>query len=157
MLIKMLFIQRSKLSLQRRSNFLHHFSPHFLTMLGPIQKTTITRFVHILAAVHRTYWEHNSDELAAIDPMSLVANFQFLPPTATQRASDHTMSAGDSTLGSSCDLGLGSLHPVAPKEVTADRWSTTSSLVSSPVDPLAVPAWNEESEVRLPHSGASYN
>jgi len=126
-------------------------------MLGQIQKTTITRFVHILAAVDRTYWEHNSDELAAIDPMSLVANFHFLPPTATQRASDHTMSAGDSTLESSCDLGVGSLHPVAPKVVAADRWSTTSSLISPSIDPLAVRAWNEESEVRLPQPGASYN
>ena len=126
-------------------------------MLGPIQKTTITRFVHILAAVDRTYWEHNSDELAAIDPMSLGVNFQFLPPTATQRAPDHTMPAGDSTLGSSCDLGVGSLHPMAPKEVTADRWSTTSSLVSTSMDPLAVPTWNEEREVRLPQPGASYN
>ena len=123
-------------------------------MLGPIQKTTITRFVHILAAVDRTYWEHNSDELAAIDPMSLVANFQFLPPTATQRTSYHTIPAGDSTLGSSCDLGEGSLHP---KGATADRRGTTSSLVFPSMDPLAVAAWNEESEVSLPHSGASYN
>jgi len=126
-------------------------------MLGPIQKTTITRFVHILAAVHRTHWEHNSDELAVIDPMSLVANFQFPPPTATQRASDHTMPAGDSALGSFCDLGVGSLHPVAPKEVTADRWSTASSLVSPSMDPLAVPAWDEEREVRLPQPEASYS
>ena len=113
--------------------------------------------MHILAAVHRTYWEHNSDELAAIDPMSLVANFQFLPPTATQRASDHTMPAGDPTLGSSCDLDVGSLHPVAPKEVTADRWNTASSLVSPSMDPLAVPAWNENRDVRLPQPGASYS
>jgi len=126
-------------------------------MLGPIQKITITRFVHILAAVDITYWEHNSDELAAIDPMSLVANFQFLPPTAIQRASDHTMPAGDSTLGSSSDLGVGSLHPMAPKEATADRWSTTSSIVCPSMGPLAVPAWNEEREVRLPQSGANYN
>jgi len=126
-------------------------------MLDSIQKTTITRFVHILAAVDTTYWGHNSDELAAIDPMSLVANFQFLPPTATQRASDHTMSAGNSTFESSRDLGVGSLHPVAPKEVTADRWGTTSSIVSPSMDPLAVPAWNEEREVRLPQPEASYN
>jgi len=128
-------------------------------MLGPIQKTTITRFVRILAAVDRTYWEHNSDELAAIDPMSPMANLQFLPPTATQRASDHMVPAGDSTLESSCDLGLGSLQPVAPKEVTVDRWGTTLSLVSPSIsmDPLAVPAWNEEREVRLPRPEASYN
>jgi len=149
--------QRSIPSLQRRSDSLHHFFPHFLAMLGPIQKTTITRFVHILAAVYRTYWEHNSNELAAIDPMSIVANFQFLPPTATQRASDHTMPACNSALEYSCDADLGSLHPVAPKEVTADRWSTTSSIVPPSMDPLAVPAWNEEREVRLPQPGASYN
>jgi len=130
------------------------FFPHFLAMLGSIQKTTITRFVHILAAVDRTYWEHNSDELAAIDPMSPVP-----PPMATQRASDHMVPASGSTLEYSCDLGLGSLGPVAPKEVTADRWSTTLSLVSPSIsmDPLAVPAWNEEREVRLPRPEASYN
>ena len=146
-------------ALTYRSDFPHYFFPHFLAMLGPIQKTTITRFVHILAAVHRTYWEHNSDELAAIDPMSPVANLQFLPPMATQRASGHMMPAGDSTFESSCDRGLGSLHPVAPKEVTADRWSTTLSLVSPAIsmDPLAVPAWNEEREVRLPRPEASCN
>jgi len=128
-------------------------------MLGPIQKITITRFVHILAAVDRTYREHNSDELAAIDPMSPVANLQLLPPMATQRASGHMMPASDSTLEYSCDLGLASLRPIAPKEVTADRWGTTLSLVppSISMDPLAVPAWNEEREVRLPQPEASYN
>jgi len=113
-------------------------------MLGPTQKTTITRFVHILAAVDRSYWGHNSDELAAIDPMSIG---QFLPPTATQRASHHTMPEGDSTLKYPCDLGLGSLHPVVPNEATADRWNTTSSLVFPSMDPLVMPEWNEEREV----------
>jgi len=157
LIYKMFTIQRSTLSLQRRSDFPHYFFPHFLAMLRPIQKTTITRFVHILAAVDRAYWEHNSDELAAIDPMSLVANLQFLPPTATQRASDHMMSAGDSTLEYSCNRGLGSLNPMAPMEATADRWSATSNIVSRSMDPLAMPAWHEEREVRLPQPGASYN
>jgi len=126
-------------------------------MLGPIQETTITWFMHILTALDRAYWEHNSDELAAIDPKSIVANFQFPPPTATQRASDHTTPTGASTLEYSCNLGMGSLHPVAPKEVTVDRWSTTPRLVPPSMDPLAVPAWNEVREVRLPQPGASYN
>jgi len=158
LIYKILSIRQSILSPQRRSDP-HYFFPHFLAMLGPIQKTTITRFVHILAAVDRTHWEHNSDELAAIDPMFPVANLQFLPPMATQRASDHMMPASDSTLEYSCDLGLGSLRPVAPKEVTADRWSTTLGLVSPSIsmDPLAAPAWNEEREVRLPRPEASYN
>jgi len=112
-------------------------------MLDSSQKTTITRFVHILAAISITYWEH-SDELTMIDPMS---NFQVLPPTATQRASDHTIPEGGSTLEYLCGLGLGSLHPVAPKAVTVDRCSTTSGLVFTSMDPLAMPAWNEEREV----------
>jgi len=109
-------------------------------MLHPTQKTTITRFVHILAAVDRSYWGHNSDELAAIDPMSI---FQFLPSTATQGASDHTMPEDDATLKYPCDPGLGSLHPVVPKGVTAD----SSSLVFPSMDPLVMPEWNEEREV----------
>jgi len=121
-------------------------------MLDSSQKTTITRFVHILAAIDITYWEH-SDELTTIDPMSI---FQVLPPTATQRASDHTIPEGGSTLEYHCDLGLGSLRPVAPKAVTVDRWSTTSGLVFTSMDPLAMPAWNEEREVWVPQPKASF-
>ena len=119
---------------------------------NPIQKTTITRFVHILAAVDGSYWEHNSDELAKVDPISIVTGFEFLPPTATQRASDHTIPKGDSTLEFSCDSGLGSLHPMAPIEVAADRWSTTPSLV---FDPPVMSAWNEAGEVKVPQPEAS--
>jgi hypothetical protein len=156
LIYEMLSIRRSNLSLQRSSHSPPHFSPpsHSPAMLDPIEKTTITRFVYTLAAVDSSYWEHNSDQLITIDPMSIVANFQFLLPTTTQRASDHT---GNSTLEYSCDLSLGSLHPVVPQEVTADRWSTTSSLVFPSVDPLAVLAWNEETEVRLPQLRTSYN
>jgi len=123
-------------------------------MLDPTQKTAITRFVHILTSIGVSYWGHNSNELAAIDPMSI---FQFLPPTATQRASDHTMPEGDSTLEYLCDLGLGSLHPVAPKEVTTDRWNTTSSLVFPSMAPLVMLAWNEEREVWVPQPKADFN
>ena len=120
-------------------------------MLDPTQKTTITRFVHILAAIDISYWEH-SDELTIIDPMSI---FRFLPPMTTQRALDHTIPESDSTLGYPCDLDMGSLHPVAPKEVTADRWHTMSSLVFPSMGPLAMPAWNEEREVWVPQPKAS--
>jgi len=125
LIYEMLSIWQSNLSLQWPIPSITSF-PRSLAMLDPTQKTTITRFVHILAAVDRSYWGHNSDELAAIDPMSIG---QFLPPTATQRAPGHAMPEGHSTLEYPCDLGLGSLHPVVPKEVTADRWNTTSSLV----------------------------
>jgi hypothetical protein len=145
----MLSIRRSTLSLQRSSDPLRHFShqSHSFAMLNPIQKTTITRFVHILVTVDRSYWEHNSDELATIDPMAIV---QFARSTATQRASDYTTSEVDSTPEYPCDLGLGSLRPIAPKEVTANRWSTASRLVFS-MGPLAMPNWDEEREVKVPH------
>ena len=123
-------------------------------MLDTIQKTTITRFVQILPAVDRSYWEHNSDELAAIDPMSILAGFQFPPTTATQRASKPE---GDSTIEYSCDMCPSSPHPVAPIEVTADRWSTTSSRVFPSMEPLAMLAWDEEREVRVPQPEASNN
>jgi hypothetical protein len=81
---------------------------HSLAMPDPIQKTTITRSVHIPAAVDGSHLEHNSAELTTIDPMSIV---QFPPPTATQRASYYAMPAADPTLEYPCDLGLGPLHP----------------------------------------------
>jgi len=151
---KMLSIPRSNLSLRWPSDFIRHFSPRSLAMLDTTQKTTITRFVQILPTVDRSYWEHNSDELAAIDPMSILAGFQFPPPTATQRAS---MPEGDSTIEYSCDVGPSSLHPVAPIEVTADRWSTTSSRVFPSMDPLTMLTWDEEREVRVPQPEASNN
>jgi hypothetical protein len=148
-LYKMFSIRRSILSPQRSSDPLRHFShqSHSFAMLDPIQKTTITRFVHILAVVDRSDWEHNSDELATIDPMAIV---QFAPSTATQRASDYTTSEADSTPEYPCDLGLGSLRPIAPKEVPANRWSTASRLVF-PMGPLAMPNRDEEREVKVPH------
>ena len=151
---KMLSIWRSNLSLRWPSHFLRHFFPRSLAMLHTTQKTTITRFVQILPAVDRSYWEHNSDELAAIDPMSIVAGFQFSPPTTTQRAS---IPEGESAIEYSGDMGPSSLHPVAPMEVTADRWSTTSSRVFPSMDPLAMLAWDEERKVRVPQPEASNN
>ena len=151
---KMLSIWRSNLSLRWPSHFLRHFFPRSLAMLDTIQKTTITRFVQILPAVDRSYWEHNSDELAAIDPMSIVAGFQFPPPTGTQRASTPE---GDSTIEYSCDAGPSCLQPVAPIEVTADRWCTTSSRVFPSMDPLTMLEWDEEREVRVPQPEASNN
>jgi hypothetical protein len=100
-----------------------------------------------MAAVDKSYWEHNSDQLTTIDPMSIV---QFPPPTATQRASDYTVPEVDSTLEYPCDLGLDSLRPIAPKEVTTNGWSTVSRLVF-PMSPLAMPNGDEEREVKLPH------
>ena len=126
-------------------------------MADPILKTTITRYVHIVAAVGRPYQGHNSDELAKIDPMRVVAGFPFLPPTATQRPLDHTMPGGDSTLGSPWGPDLGPLQPVAPMGVHADKWSTNSSLVIPSMDPVASPAWNKEIEVKVSQPEASYN
>jgi len=150
----MLSIRRSYLSLRWPSHFLRHFFPRSLAMLHTTQKTIITRFVQILPVIDRSYWKHNSNELAVIDPMSIVAGFHFPPPTATQRAS---MPEGDSTIEYYCDMGPSSLHPVAPIEVTADRWSTTSSRVFPSMDPLAMLAWGEEREVRVPQPEASNN
>jgi len=101
-------------------------------MLHPIQKTTITRFVNILAIVDKSYWGHNSDELTTIDPMSIV---QSLPHAETQGGSDHTVPEGDPAFEYPYDLGLGSLHPVPPEEVTANRWSAAPSLVFSSMNP----------------------
>ena len=125
-------------------------------MPNPTQKTTITRYVYIVAAVDRSYWGYNSDELAKIDPMCVVAGFRFLPPTATQRLSDHTMPEVDSTLEFPWGPDLGSLHLVAPMGVTAmgvtaERWSADSNLVLPSLDPLAVPEWNGEIEVKVPN------
>ena len=55
------------------------------------------------------------------------------------------------------DPVLGSLRPVAPIKGTTDRWSTTSSLVFPSMDPLAMPAWNEEREVKVLQPEASYS
>jgi hypothetical protein len=66
-----------------------------------------------------------------------VAGFQFLPPTRARRASE-----GDSSIEYPWVLDLGSLHPVAPMGVTADRWSTTDLDFPS-MDLLAVRSWNE--------------
>ena len=139
------------------SDFLRHFFPRSPTMANPILKTTITRYVHIVAAIGKPYQGHNSDELAKIDPMCVVAGFPFLPPTATERPSDHTMSEVDSTLGFPWGPDLGPLHPVAAMGVTADKWSTDSSLVFPSMDPVAKPACNEEIEVKVPQPEASYN
>jgi len=151
---KMLSIRQSNLSLRWPSHFLRRFFPRSLAMLHTTQKTTITQFVQILPTVDRSYWEHNSNQLAAIDPMSILAGFQFPPPTATQRAS--TLEE-NSTIEYSCDMGPSSLHPVAPIEVTADRWGTTSSRVFPSMGPLAMLAWDEEREVRVPQPEASNN
>ena len=151
---KMLSIRRSNLSLRWPSHFLRHFFPRSLAMLDTTQKIIITRFVQILPVVGRSYWEHDSNELAAIDPMSILAGFQFPPPTATQRAS---MPEGNSIIEYSCDVGPSSLHPVAPIEATTERWSTTSSRVFPSMDPLAMLAWGEEREVRVPQPEASNN
>ena len=100
---------------------------------------------------------NRSDEPTTTNPTSAVADFLFLPPSPGQRASYHTTPKGNSTLESPWVPDLGSLHCVAPVEVTADRWSTTSSLVVPSMDPLAMPAWNEEREVRVSQPEASYN
>jgi hypothetical protein len=126
-------------------------------MLDPFHKTTIARLVHTLDAVDRSYWEHNSHELTRIGPMAIVPSFQSLPPITTQRASGHIMSEGDSTLEFPWVLGLGSLRPVAPIEVTADRWSTSPSLVFPSMDPVIMPAWKEVREVNVPQPEASYS
>ena len=55
------------------------------------------------------------------------------------------------------DLDLGSLRRVAPIEVTADSWSTIPILDFLSMDPLAMPAWNEEREVNVPQTEASDN
>ena len=52
---------------------------------------------------------------------------------------------------------LGSLRPVAPMGVTADRWSADSSLVFPSMNPLAIPAWNREIEVKVPQPEAIHN
>ena len=131
---KMLSIRRSNLSLRWPSHSLRHFFPRSLAMLDTTQKTTITRFVQILPAVARSYWEHNGNELAASGPKSIVAGFQFPPPTATQRAS---MPEGEFIIEYSCDMGPSSLHPGAPIEATAERWSTKSSRVFPSMDLLS--------------------
>ena len=124
---------------------------------NPIQQTTATRFVHILAAVDTTHWDPNrSDELTTTDPASVVAGFRFLPPTPAQSASYHTLPKGDSTLEFSWDPALGFLHPMAPTH-TADKWSTPSTLVFPTMDPLAMPVWNEEREVKVPQIEQSYS
>jgi len=147
---KMLSIRRSNLSLRSPSHFLRRFLPRSLAMLDTTQKTTITRFVQILPAADMS----DSNELAAIDPMFIVAGFQFPPPTGTQRA---PMPEGSPTIAYSCDVGPSFLHPVAPIGVTADGWSTTSSRVFPSMDPLAMLAWGEEREVRVPQPEASNN
>jgi len=131
-------------------SFLRHYSPrsHSLAMLHPIQKTTITRFVNILTIVGRSYLGHNSDEPTAMDPMSIV---QSLPHAGTQGGSDHTTPESDPTFEYLYDPGLGPLHPVPPKEVTANRWSAASSLVFPSMNPLVMSAWNEGREVEPSH------
>ena len=96
------------------------------------------------------------DELTTTDPMSAVAGFQFLPPTPAQRASYHTVPKADSALELSWVPDLGSLHPVAPIELTADRSSAASSLVFPSVHPLDMMVWNQEIEVKVPQPEASY-
>ena len=129
-------------------------------MTNPTQKTTITRYVNIVAAVDRSYWGYNSDELAKIDPMCVAAGFRFLPPTAAQRPSEDKVPEIDPILEFPWGPVLGSRHLVAPMgmgitamEVTAERWSADSSLVFPSLDPLAVPAWDGEIEVKVPTRG----
>ena len=111
---------------------------------NPVQKITITRFVNILTRPIDLIREPNrSGQLTTTDPRSAVAGFPFLPPTPDQRASYHTIPKGDSALELPWVPDLSSPHRVAPIEVTADRW-TTSSLVVPPMVPLAMPTWNEE-------------
>ena len=136
------------------------FFPHSLEMLAgttnPIQRTTVSRFVHTLAAVDTSYWGPNRfDELTTTGPMSAVAVFPSLPPTPAQRASYYTVPKGDSKLEFSRVPDLGSLRPVTPIELTADRWSTTSSCVFPSMDPLDLPVWNEEREVKVPRPEAN--
>ena len=132
------------------------FFPRSLVMLA-IQKTTVTQFVHILAAVDTSYWGPNrSDELTTTDPGSAVADFRSLPPTLAQSASYHTLPMGDSTLELSWVPDLDFLHPVAPTHA-ADRWNTASSFVVPLMDPLSMPVWNEENEVRVPQPEESYS
>ena len=124
------------------------------------QKTTSTRFVHTLATVDRSYLigePNRSDKLTTTDPTSAVAGSRFLPPTSAQRASYHTTLTGNSALEFAWVPDLGSLHHLAPIELTADRWSTTSSLVVPSMDLLDMPAWNEEREVKVPQPEASYS
>ena len=97
------------------------------------------------------------DEVTATDHTFAVAGFRFLPPTPAQRASYHTTPKDDSTLEFLRVPDLGSLHRVAPIEVTANRWSTIPNLDFLSMDPLAMPGWNEEREVKVPQLEASYN
>jgi hypothetical protein len=89
-------------------------------------------------------------------PMSAIAAFQFLPPTGARRASRYMMPEGDSSIEYPWVPDLGSLHPVAPMEVTADRWGTTSDLDFPSMDPLAVRSWNEVRMVTVLQPEASY-
>ena len=123
-----------------------------------IRKTTVTRFVHILAAVERSHWEPNRfDQLTTTDPTSAVPGSRFLPPTSAQRASYHTTLTGDSALEFAWVPDLGSLHHLAPIELTADRSSAASNLVFPSVHPLDMSVWNEEREVKVPQPEATYS
>ena len=125
---------------------------------NPIQKATVTRFVHILAAIDGSYWgPSRSDELTTTDPTSAVVDRRFHPPTPVQGAPSHTTPQGDSTLELSWDPDQGFLHREAPIEVTADRWDTILDLDFLSMDPSAMPAWNEVREVKVPQPEASYN
>ena len=133
------------------SDFVCPFFLRSLAMPNPTQKTTITRCAHMVDAFDRPYWGYNSDELAKIDPMCPIAGFPFLPPTATQRPSDHTMPEVDSTHSTLEFLwgpDLGSLHTVAQMGVTAFGWSANSGLAFPSMDPLAMPVWNQEVKQR---------
>jgi hypothetical protein len=88
-------------------------------------------------------------------PMSAVAAFQSPPPTRDRGAS-YMMPEGDSSIEYPWVLDLGFLDPVAPMEVTADRWSTTSNLGFPSMDPLAVRSWNEVRMANVPQPEASY-
>ena len=92
-----------------------------------------------------------------MDPVSTVASFQYLLPTAAQRASARTTPEGLSTTEYLWDPDLSSPHPVVPIKVTADRRGTTSSLVFPSMDPLVMPAWNEAREVKIPQPEAIYS
>ena len=82
--------------------------------------------------------------------------FQSLPPTPPQRASHHTAPKDDSAFEFSWAPDLGFLPRVAPIELTTEWRSTNSSLVFLPMNPLDIPVWNEEREVKVPQLEASY-
>ena len=123
-----------------------------------IQNTAVMRFVLILYWLRLSHLigdPNRSDELTAMDPTSAVAGVRFLTHTPAQSAPYDIVPRGDSTLDFPWFPDLDFLHPVVPTQ-QADRWSNAPTLVFPSVDPLNTPAWNEEREVKVPQSEASY-